>query len=243
MKKEKKPANPFPMTSAQVIERVRKETDTVFLAFSAGKDSVATWLAIRGKFKRIIPYHMYLIPGLSFVEEGIAYYEKVFRTKVLRLPHPSLHRMLNNFTFQPPERCAVIERAALPDFEYYDVFTALCDDYGLDPQEVMTASGVRAVDSPMRWMHFRKRGAITWSTRTFYPVFDWRKDYLIQQIREAKVKLPPEYKYFGRSFDGLDLRFLLPIREHFPKDYKKILRWFPLAELEIFRYEASKEKV
>jgi hypothetical protein len=44
---------------------------------------------------------------------------------------------------------------------------------------------------------------------------------------------------FGRSFDGLDLRFLVPLKKHRPKDYAKVLEWFPLADLEVFRWERS----
>ena len=30
---------------------------------------------------------------------------------------------------------------------------------------------------------------------------------------------------------------LIPIKQHFPRDYQKILEWFPLADLELFRLE------
>lgn len=48
-------------------------------------------------------------------------------------------------------------------------------------------------------------------------------------------QLPVDYKLFGRTFDGIDYRFLKPIKENFPRDYEKIITWFPLAELELFR--------
>jgi hypothetical protein len=44
----------------------------------------------------------------------------------------------------------------------------------------------------------------------------------------------PEYEWFGRSFDGIDWRFLAPIKQHAPDDYARILDWFPLADLEVF---------
>ena len=48
-------------------------------------------------------------------------------------------------------------------------------------------------------------------------------------IRGAGIELPPEYAWFGRSFDGLDRRFLGPIQQHAARDYARILEWFPLA--------------
>lgn len=47
--------------------------------------------------------------------------------------------------------------------------------------------------------------------------------------------VPPDYQWFQRSFDGLDVRFLAKIRKHAPGDYARILEWFPLAELELHR--------
>jgi len=229
----------------KVVERARQETDTVFLAFSGGKDSIAAYLAIRGKFERIIPYHMYGVPDLDFVEANMRHYERTLFDggHILRIPHPSLYRKLRNYVFQPPERVVEIEHARLQVFDYQDIYEALCCDFGLDPAVAMTASGVRACDSPQRRRHFTKRGAITWSRRTFYPVWDWNKDRLIREIREAGVKLGVDYLRFSRTFDGIDLRFLYQIREHFPRDYEKILEWFPLADVEIARYEFSKQKI
>lgn len=225
--------------SEEVIAEIRGVTDVVMLSFSTGKDAIAAYIAIRDVFPRIVPYYLYMVPGLEFVEESLAYYERVMRMHITRLPHPALHRWLNNFTFQPPERLRLIEDAGLDVHDYDDIHRALREDFRL-PDEAFTASGVRAVDSPVRWAHFKKHGAINYKTRYFYPVYDWRKDRLIDAIRCSGIKLPIDYRVFGRSFDGLDFRFLAPIKEHFPRDYQRILDWFPLAELEMKRYEYSK---
>jgi hypothetical protein len=54
-------------------------------------------------------------------------------------------------------------------------------------------------------------------------------------ISEAGVDLPPDYALFNRSFDGLDVRILREIKRAYPADYATILRWFPLADLELAR--------
>ena len=65
---------------------------------------------------------------------------------------------------------------------------------------------------------------------------------LITQIREEEgIKLPIDYQHFGRSFDGIDYRFLHLIKEHFPTDYQKIIDLFPLAELEILKMKYREE--
>ncbi len=220
--------------SEETIRIIREKTDAILMAFSCGKDSIAAWLACKPHFKRIIPFYMYLVPDLEFVENSLAYYENFFETKIIRVPHPSLYRMLKNFVYQPPERCAIIEAAGWGDFTYDELHQAIREDYNL-PENVWIAQGVRAVDSPIRMTAVKKYGTFNPKRKTFWPVWDWRIDRLIAELKSAGVKLPVDYKYFGRSFDGIDYRFLKPIKEAFPADYERILRWFPLADLDIAR--------
>lgn len=226
------------LSSIETIHEVRKRQNKSLLAFSTGKDAIASWLAIWDHFDEVVPYYLYLVPDLEFVEESLSYYERFFGVKITRLPHPSLHRWLNNFVFQTPENCLCIEQARLPDFDYIHVQQAMTKIHKL-PSDTLVADGVRAADSPMRRVAISTHGSISYNQLKYHPIWDWRKKDLIDCFNKHKVKLPIDYKIFGRSFDGLDLRFLMPLKKHLPNDYKKILDWFPLAELEIFRYERS----
>lgn len=208
---------------------------TAVLAFSTGKDSVATWLAMQKYFTRIVPYYLYLVPGLSFVDRSLDYYEKFFDTHIIRLPHPSFYRQLNALTFQAPENCHIIEEAQLPDFDYDDINQIIREDFNLG--DVYSASGVRARDSINRWSAIKKYGPLNETRKTFYPIFDYDKKRMIQTLRDGKVKLSVDYRMFGRSFDGIDQRFIREVKKYYPDDYKKILQWFPLAEIELKRME------
>lgn len=226
--------------SDDLCRTIRAESESVILAFSCGKDSVAAWIQLERHGFKVLPYHMYLVPGLEFVEEAIRYYEDFFGVHILRIPHPSLYRMLNEMTFCSPERCRIVEQLDLPVFDYDELRDVVADDFGVS-RSTWTASGVRCADSMQRRASFRKHGPVTHSRRVFYPVWDWKKAELVEAIREAKIKMPIDYTLFGRSFDGVDFRFLYPIKQHFPRDYARILEWFPLAELEIKRYEYAKK--
>lgn len=226
------------LTGAQVIQKIRAECDHTMIAFSTGKDAIAAWLAIREAFDAVHPYYLYLVPGLEFVDESLDYYERFFGRKIKRLPHPSLHRWLNTYTFQAPERLRVIEQAGLPMHTYTDIRKVMIEDCGLS-DGCMVADGVRAADSPMRRIAIKTHGPISINQGRYHPVWDWLKADLIACFRRHNVKLPIDYRLFGRSFDGLDLRFLLPIKKHLPRDYAKILEWFPLADLEVYRWEKS----
>lgn len=222
--------------SEEIIAQVRSECPVTMLSFSRGKDAIAAYLAIREHFEEVVPYHLFLIPGLEFVDESLAYYEKILGRKIWNLPHPSLYKQLNSFLFQTPGNAAVIGAADLPNFDYSTIHDIVAKAEGL-PDEALVASGVRAADSPMRRISLQTHGAISRNQRQYYPVWDWNKARLLGEIERSGIKLPIDYEWFGRSFDGVDLRFMAPLKKHSPADYRKCLEWFPLLEMEMFRFE------
>lgn len=220
---------------------MREQTGpTTLLAFSAGKDAIAAWLQLRKHFENVVPVYMYLVPGLKFVDRALAYYEDFFGTRIYQVPHPSMYRMLANFTFQPPERIQAIQRAKLVEYTYEHVWQKL--RRALELPGVYVANGVRAVDSPLRWASVKKHGPISHTKQTFMPVYDWRKADLVREINLAGVQLPPDYRMFGRTFDGIDYRFVEPLSRYAPDDYQRLLKWFPLAELNLLRGQMARDK-
>lgn len=226
-----------PPPGEQIVQEVASECATSLLAFSTGKDSIAAHLAIRDSFERVVPFYLYLVPGLEFVEESLDYYERTLfgGQRILRMPHPSLYRWVNGYVYQPPHRAPVIDAAQMPEFDYRDVHDLIRDEVGAP--NALVATGVRAADSPMRRVSIMQHGAILKSKGEYFPVWDWNKARLISEISAAGVKLPIDYRVFGRTFDGLDARFLIPMKKHMPRDYQRVLEWFPLAEADVFRAE------
>ena len=51
--------------------------------------------------------------------------------------------------------------------------------------------------------------------------------------------LSPEPEWMKRSFDGIHVGYLVPIKKNAPKDYKQILEWFPFVEAEVWRHERA----
>ena len=64
-------------------------------------------------------------------------------------------------------------------------------------------------------------------------IYDWQKHEVMDAITQAGIPLPVDYEWFGRSFDGIDRRFLEPLRNHAPEDYQRVLDWFPLADTQL----------
>lgn len=213
-------------------------TDTVLLSFSTGKDSWAVWSAIKDLCD-IYPFMYYApIDDLEYYQEYLAYCEKKIGRRIVRLPAPNVYETLGAkaLVYQPPHRCLALEAINLPQFTYEDVQKAAAKCWGL-PEDTFTALGVRAADSNRRALHFKKHGPISVKQRKFYPIWHWKKDDLMDSLIRSNVKLPIDYKIFGRSFDGGYLMFAQGFKKHFPRDYQRMIEFFPFLELEFYRYE------
>lgn len=226
------------MTRNAALTAIKEQTDTVLLSFSRGKDSLAAWCYLRDAGLRVVPFHMELIPGLGFVEKSLRYYEDFFGVHIYRVIHPNLYHWIRTAAFQPASRLGVIDRLGLPQFDYADVNRGVARTAGL-PEDTWCAVGTRSVDSPIRRMSIARTGPLNEKRRTFMPIFDMRKAELIGLLSKHGVKLPEDYAIWGRSFDGIDYRFLSPMRRHYPDDFQKICDWFPWAKTELARREIA----
>ena len=227
-------------SSAEIRQTLADEGRTVCVAFSGGKDCLAAELALQEAGVNTVLAHLYLIPGeepgstLRFVEDGLKAIEDKFQKKVHRYPHPSFYRWLNNFVFQAPERLEIIEAARLPTPDYDVMWSLIKEDLQL-PEDTWVADGVRAADSLVRRASIKRHGAMKPGNRKVSPVWDWKQGKVYDYIAAHNVPLPVDYEWFDRSFDGIDYRFLKPIADNAPDDFEQILKWFPLAELELIR--------
>lgn len=223
--------------SEAIIQTVaEKSGGQVVLAFSGGKDAIAAWIALKRAGVKVFPYFYYAHPHLEFVNRTIDYYEEKFGVKITRVPSPTIYARWKGCTLAPPEQLAVCMSASLPKFSAEDLQAGVIQHLKL-PESTFTALGVRATDSIFRRTMFTRSGAINHKARKFYPVWDWTKEAVRVEIFKAKLKLPIDYWLFGRSFDGLDYRFIAPVKKHFPKDYERLREYFPMIDAELKRAE------
>jgi hypothetical protein len=225
------------LAGQDLLDFVKAERgDTLLLSFSRGKDSIAAWLYLRDHFT-IVPYYLYLVPGMSWEEESLTYYEEVFGQHIIRLPHPLFYKLLNDFVWQTPETVATIRALDLPTYAYADVDDLLANAHGLDAP--FCAMGIRSKDNLDRRRLIQQKGVVglTGRRRFFYPIWDWNVQQVGELILAHGVKLPADYAMFGRTVVAMTYRRLKEIRNRFPADFARILDWFPLAGLELFRYE------
>jgi hypothetical protein len=209
----------------------------IILGFSRGKDAIAAALPLMRYFDEVIPVYYDPLPGLEFVAENIDYFErKLFGRKIHVVPHPNFFRMLKNFVFQDYEGFYIIDQIPFQRWTHEDVRRHVIKLEGL-PENTYSATGVRTADSVTRLTALKRNGPITASKHTFHAIWDWKKAQLLDEITRSGVKLPVDYALWGRTLDGIDARFMIPLKRHMPGDYRRACGWFPFIEADIIRYE------
>lgn len=206
----------------------------VCVSYSLGKDAITTALALLEDEIPFIPVFFYEVPDLEFVNETIEYQQEKLGVRIRQYPHPSLYRWLNELVYQPPEKSVYILASDLITPTYEQMWEWVKANEELKP-ETWVADGVRAADSIVRRASLSRHGIMKPSNCKVSPVADWRINAVREIMKRHNFDLPIDYELFGRSFDGLDPRFLRPIKENLPKDYMRILEWFPLADIGLSR--------
>ena len=213
------------------IRTMAKMTDEVIVGFSGGKESVVVLdLCIR-HFKRVVPFFMYYIPGVSFQEKTLRWYEDKYGIEIVRLPHFELSEMLRYGTLRN-------EDLTVPIISINDIYQWMRDSYGIR----WIAAGERSADSVIRGAMIKHSGSIDANRGRFYPVAWWTKQEILDYIRIKKLYLGIDSRSMGASFTGVNTESFLFLKEHFPSDYQKMLRIFPLAEGAVARFEAYGKK-
>lgn len=223
-------AAPIDYTDSSTL-RVGLGQTPIVVSFSGGKDCVAAWQALRESGANVVAaVYLYLVPGLSFVESHLDRCERQFGVAIERWPHPSLNRMLRNGVFQPPTHRRASD--ALPSWTMPRMDKWVQRRW---PGSLL-ALGARVTDNLTRRVASKHHHAeYNRKRRTLWPIYDWTTEQTIEAVRRSGCRLSAEYRMFGRTFDGVHHQYLEPIREHYPDDYAKILRWFPMADMEFTR--------
>jgi 3'-phosphoadenosine 5'-phosphosulfate sulfotransferase (PAPS reductase)/FAD synthetase len=208
------------------------------LSFSRGKDSIACFYQLKRHFKTVHITYCMTIPDLEFEEESLDYFEKQFGQKIFRIVHKATLRQLRNRVFQDPTTDRVIANTwDIYNESSWNEWLGFCKDaMGLD-DSIPVAVGNRVVDSIQRRQAFKTHGSYNPTRNVFYPIYDWPNQTIYDCLAENKCRLPEEYRYLYRSFDGLQYAYIIWLKKHKPKDYKTLTEWFPLLNAEILRYE------
>ena len=201
-------------------------TDSVFVGFSGGKDSIVTLDLCFRYFKNVRPFFMYLVPDLEFQEKMLRWYENKYDTEIMRIPHFECSDFLKYGSFTMADWNVDI-------VGINDTYAYLREKTGFH----WIAAGERCADSIVRNAMIKKSGSIDYKRGRFYPLAYWNKKEVLQYIKQKKLYLSREQREIGFSFRSLAGNELAIIKEMYPDDYEKILRVYPFAGAGVERFE------
>ena len=216
----------------------KRSRGVCFLGFSGGKDSLCAWLQLRKYFDRIIPFHCATLPGMTYRERALKYYEYEFGTHILRLMDPNIQSDLTQGIYQLREDGPFIESLGWRRYDKLELIDYLRMVYSLP--RAWCAFGIQASDSIDRRIQCKQYEGRHDSNRTFYPCWDWPHEKVVGTVREAGLKLSSEYLYSSRTIEGTpSATYTEILRKHFPRDYEVLRTFYPLCEAKVKREQLN----
>lgn len=213
------------------IKTQARVTDSVIVAFSGGKESVVTLDLCCRYFKNVKAFFMYIVPGLSFQEKTIQWYENKYGIEIDRIPHMDVSEFFHYGSFRIPDY-------TFPIVSINDIYRY----YRLKYDIWWIAAGERINDSIVRRAMMKKSGSIDQQRGRFYPVSAWKKSEIVRYIKYHKLYFGMDSRKLGFSFKSLAGNELLMLKRYFPDDYKKVINLYPFSAAAVKREEINGEK-
>jgi len=204
----------------------------LLVAYSGGKDSLATLdLCVRSG-RQVEAFLMYFVPGMDYTQYWVDYAWKRWRVKV---------RLYQHFTISYFLRRGVFRSAPDPSFpssKIEDVIAKAREDSGIE----WVGFGYKLIDSLQRrgwWKRFAETGCDE-STHRFAPLLHWNNTEVKAYLSRRGIPCPG---IDGKRSTGIALTpdCLEWLRDEWPEDYKRVLRIFPFAEAQADRAPGIRE--
>ncbi|MBP2058606.1 phosphoadenosine phosphosulfate reductase [Lactobacillus colini] len=218
------------MSLLDAIKTQSQITDSVIVSFSMGKDSIVTLDLCMRYFKHVGAFFMYLVPGLEFQENTLKKYEKYYGIEILRVPHFENSNFYRYGSFRDPD-------FTVPLVKINDIYAYVRKQTGVE----WIAGGEKIADSIVRLSMLKHSGSVDVKRRRFYPVMYWHDKEIKEYIKYHRLLYPEFNRKLGFSFHSLAGKELAAIKDIYPKDYQRILKFFPEAQAGVLQYEMNKK--
>lgn len=232
----------------QTIRRVRQETDTAVLFYSAGgKDGIALLDMLATTFRNVICYYMYVVPNLEHVQPYITWAEKKYgNVEVRQIVHYQKDSIDKIGMFKDPDPAYNLPRKD-PRHKRVRSVGDVEESVRKETGQHYVFSGMKGIDGYMKRMRllmYRKRnpeGFFITDKGMVYPLAQWTNGEVLQYIQKRNLIKPFVYIEGEASQGyGVDLQTLLFLRKNYPNDYQKTLKEFPYAKKLLWDYQNGK---
>ena len=213
------------------IKTMSRITDSVTVGFSGGKESIVVLDLCMKYFKKVHVFFEYMVPGLSFEERTLQWYERHYGINILRFPCEDASEYFHYGVFTRPDE-------SFPHVSETDIYNYM----RLQNDTWFIATGERINDSIMRRARIKKSSSIDYTHGRMFPVCYWREAEIRQYIKSKKLYLSPGQRVRKHSLTCFGADDLTYIKEHYPDDYQKIIHLYPFAEAIVVRNAIKRER-
>jgi phosphoadenosine phosphosulfate reductase len=204
--------------TARFLVDLSKRHQSVLVAVSGGKDSLATLDLCARCFRTIHAMHAYFVPDLEVVERQLEYAERRWQVKIARYPHSHFYDYVKAGYYCYPSVQASI--AKIKKVTFTDILRVAQAECGAE----LVALGQKKVDN----FSTRARKDGMKSGDFVYPLTSWRHQDVFAYLSMRKIPRPESD---GRASSSMDLSTpcLLWLYDHHRDDFNRIARFFPDA--------------
>lgn len=211
----------------ELLRSACSQSPSVLVAFSGGKDSLATLDMCQKVFPRVEAYLMTLVPGLESIE-GPA--EQATRRAKVRL-HKVQHWMTSIYL----ARGVFCVPAGVRQLKQRDIELEMRSRTGIE----WIAYGQRAIgDGISRNLMLKRCQGKDEKGHRLFPIWNWSLSDVLCHLRARRIPLPPRVgRDHQRGSSGLELntKCMVWLHQNHPADYERVRRVFPHVETLIRR--------
>jgi len=222
--------SPFEHTGI-ILQYVRLRTDSIILFYSGGKDSIVLLDILAKKFEKVHCVFMFFVENLRHQAPLIDFAKRYPNVIMHQYPHWELSEFFQNGigTFHNI-------RQNLKTINQRDIEDNIKNITNIK----WAAFGLKEKDSIKRLMMLRsfKFDAINEKSGQVHPLSKWSNKECYAYINQNKLIKPINYTPGSKS-DGVTISgsVLYYLKNNYLDDYQKIIKLFPFAELNLFKYE------
>lgn len=206
------------------------------IAWSGGRDStVCLNMAIEatGDPQLINPFYMALIPGMDYTAFWRDFAWRRWQVRVREYQHWALSWFFRRGTFR------LYADPTFPRVLLGDVQETIRRDSGFD----WICYGYKSIDSlQRRGMMNSWENCISRKRKIFAPLKVWNNTMVDEYLQKKKLGLLLEDSHRTMGID-MSPRCMHWLREHWPADYQRMIRVFPLAVAQADRWPEIEERL
>ena len=209
----------------EALEKQREKHKACLVGFSGGKDSLVCLDLCTKTFQRVVPFHLYLVPGLRIIQERLKAAEK-YGLAVREYPSFLMFRLFKEETYCRPDWKTW---EGLKDFSLKEVHDIIRADAGIS----LIVSGAKESDSLWRRQKYFK---FMTDENMHFPLRKWRKVDVLAYLAMHEID-PPKTSRGGSTGIDLSTVSLLWLYDHHPDDFERIEKYFPYVRAVVKRRE------